>query len=167
MARRKRKGLTQAEYAKLLGVTRQMVAKDRRAGRLVLYDDGSINPEASLELRRRLLDPTRGGRRGGPAGRDTDPTLAELRCELLRLDVALKELELSKRRAEVVDRDKARRAMIEIATAIREHVLAWSARVAPELAAALGVEDVHRVEAELDKRLRDHLAELGPDEPRL
>ncbi len=162
-----RQGLTQAEYARLLGVSRQMVQKDRRAGRLVLYDDGSINAEASLELRRRLLDPTRGGRRNGPVGRDTDPTLAELRRELLRLDVALKELELSKRRAEVVERARAAEAIRAITRAILDHVRRWPERAAADIAAALGVGDVARVRAVLESRLAAHLGELDPLEPRL
>ncbi len=136
-----------------------------RAPRAV--DDSSINPEASLELRRRLLDPTRGGCRDGPVGRDTDPTLAELRRELLRLDVVLKELELSKRRGEVVERDKAAEAVRTITTAILDHIRRWPERAAAGIAETLRVGDVARVRAVLERRLAAHLEELGPLEPRL
>ncbi len=162
---RRRSGLSQREYAKLAGISRAQVRKDIARGLVVLHPDGSIDGEASLRLRRELVDPVRSGEARGrlPPGAN----VAEFRRELLRLDVALKCCELERRQAEVVDRARAREAIRAITRAILDHIRRWPERAAAGLAAALGIEDTARVRTALERRLAAHLEELGPLEPRL
>ena len=171
---RRRKGMSQREYAELAGISRAMVQKDIERGRVVFHDDGSIDADASLALRRKMLDETkRRDRRRAEAGNaaslggpmDTT-TVQGLRRIQMSLDIRLRQLELQQKRGELVERAKAVAAFFEAARRIRDAWLAWPARVAARMAADLGVTDVHAVQRALDDHVRRHLDELADPEPR-
>ncbi|WP_366654449.1 hypothetical protein [Fodinicurvata sp. EGI_FJ10296] len=54
---RQRQGASVREYADAAGVSAAMVGKDKKAGRLVLHPDGSIDVEASLARRGATVNP--------------------------------------------------------------------------------------------------------------
>jgi hypothetical protein len=66
------------------------------------------------------------------------------------------ELETAKLRGSLIDRHRAVEQVQEMAQAERDAILAWPARAAPILAAALDV-DQHALEAALNESLRSHL----------
>jgi hypothetical protein len=64
------RAMTQAEYAAARGISRPMVTKHKRAGRLVFTADGQIDVQATDALLRESLSTTHGGDRTGKlAGR--------------------------------------------------------------------------------------------------
>ncbi len=172
---RKRKGLSQRAYAKFAGISLAMVQKDIEHGRVVFHEDGSIDPEASIELRRKMLDETkRRDRRRAETGNaaslgDAPPDTSSvqgLRRIQMSLDIRLRQLELQQKRGELVERAKAVAAFFEAARRIRDAWLAWPARVAARMAADFGLSDVHVVQRVLDDYVRQHLEELADPEPR-
>lgn len=54
-----RKGDSQSQFARFVGLSRSGVAKAVSTGRLVLHDDGSIDREASLVRWRAMTDPAK------------------------------------------------------------------------------------------------------------
>src|SRR5690606_6559534 len=57
------KGMSERQYAARIGMSRGAVQKAKAAGRLVLYEDGSIDPDASDRRRLQTTDPSK--RRAG------------------------------------------------------------------------------------------------------
>lgn len=55
--------MTQAEFAKLRGVSEAMVSRWKAKGLLVFTVEGRVNVPASMDLLGRMLDPARGGNR--------------------------------------------------------------------------------------------------------
>lgn len=172
---RKRKGLSQRAYAKFAGISLAMVQKDIEHGRVVFYEDGSINPEASIELRRKMVDELqRRDRRRAETGnaaslggdRPDTSSVQGLRRILMGLEAQIKQLDLKQKRGELVEKAKAAAAFFEAARRIRDTWLAWPARVAARMAADLGVADVHLVQRVLDRYVHEHLEDLADPEPR-
>ena len=67
----KRQGLSERAYADRIGRSRSAVQADRRVGRLVLFDDGSIDAVASEKRRAHGVDPSY--RRTPPKKRQVAP----------------------------------------------------------------------------------------------
>jgi hypothetical protein len=66
------------------------------------------------------------------------------------------EAEAGRLEGKLVPRDAVLRLVHRLAQEERDAILAWPARSAPVIAAGLGV-DVHRLQAVLDRSLREHL----------
>lgn len=166
-----RKGLSEAAYADRIGVSKAAVQKAKQVGRVVVFPDGSIDPVASDASMRRNTDQSK--QRGGarvrieddgdaleiPAGAD----FMEVKTLHERRKVEKLEIEIAKRRGELVERAAAEALFFELARQERDSWLAWPARVSALMAAELGVEP-RVLEALLDRNLRDHLAAMAePD----
>lgn len=70
------KAVTQAEFARLLGMNRSSVTRLKQAGRLVLTDDGLIDVDASRALMAETADPNRddvAARHAATRGEETSP----------------------------------------------------------------------------------------------
>jgi hypothetical protein len=66
------------------------------------------------------------------------------------------EIEAARLEGALVPRDAVLRLVHRLAQEERDAILNWPARAAPVIAAGLGV-DVHRLQAVLDRSLREHL----------
>ena len=66
-------GMSEREYAAHSGLSRGAIQKARKAGRLVVYSDGSINAAASDVRRAEMTDPDQQRRSTGRTG-GTSPT---------------------------------------------------------------------------------------------
>ena len=168
----KRKGLSEAAYAARAGLSKTGVRRAKESGRVVLYDDGSINATASDALMERATDPTR--RRVDRAmvrvsdDDDRDDTLElpasadflEVKTFHERRKVEKLEIEIAKRRGELVERAAAEAMFFDLARQERDAWLGWPSRVAATMAAELGL-DAKTLEAVMDRYLREHLAGLA------
>ncbi|MEJ5234127.1 MAG: hypothetical protein WHV64_18155 [Geminicoccaceae bacterium] len=81
-------GMSEREYARRVGLSRGAIQKAKRSGRLVLFADGSIDPEASDRRMRATTHPGRSfaARMRHRSSRAPTVTRDELEAWLARLD---------------------------------------------------------------------------------
>ena len=183
------KGLSERDYAQRIGLSRGAVQKARAAGRLVLYDDGSINPDASDERRAAATDPSKSRRAdpgaapakdaGGAAKAVPNAAISAVGATLQEggqdgggttyvqaktanevLKAQRARLELQKAKGELVERQKAQALVFRLARQERDAWQTWPARVAALMAADLGA-DAATVQQVLDQYVRSHLSDLA------
>ncbi|UOM36642.1 hypothetical protein [Acuticoccus sp. I52.16.1] len=184
------KGLSERQYAARIGLSRGAVQKAKSAGRLVLHDDGSIDPDRSDALRADTTDVSK----SRPAERSTMKRPAGMRAvpeaALSGVSETLKEnglaappstggttflqaktahevlkaqerrIRLSKLKGDLVDRDRAKAMVFKLAREERDAWVTWPARVAALMAAELGT-DVGATQRVLESHVRAHLEELA------
>jgi hypothetical protein len=181
-------GMSERKYAARIGLSRSGVLKARATGRLVINEDGTIDPEASDERYVAATDPAQ-SRRGSASGRkpvnaaDVTAVSEALRedgisapssgrgATFLQARTAHEVLKAQERRvklqqlkSQLVDRSRATALVYRLAREERDAWATWPARVAAEIAAEVGV-DVDRLQRALERRVREQLASLS--EPRL
>jgi len=156
--------LTQRELAKTLGVKDEAVRKWRAAG-LPMRRIGRTWRATEAEVRgwlekhRNDPEPTADKPARRPRARGAEPRAeAERRAAVAKADAA--ELELARRRGELIERDVVRREVFELARAERDSWQGWAARAAPILAAELGVDHAALLTA-LEREVDNHLADLA------
>lgn len=179
------KGLSERQYAARVGLSRGAIQKAKAAGRVVLHDDGSIDATRSDALRAAATDPskTRHGARptarlkpvpdaalssvgdtlkehglGVPSSGGTTFLQAKTAHEVLKAHE--RRVRLSKLKGELVDRDRAKAMVFNLAREERDAWVTWPARVAALMAAELGT-DVATVQRVLERHVRTHLEELS------
>ena len=184
------KGLSERQYAARIGLSRGAVQKAKTAGRLVLHDDGSIDPDRSDVLRADTTDVSK----TRPAERTTGTRSTGMRpvpeAALSGVSETLKEnglaappstggttflqaktahevlkaqerrIRLSRLKGELVDRDRAKAMVFKLAREERDAWVTWPARVAALIAAELGT-DVGATQRVLESHVRAHLEELA------
>jgi DNA-binding MurR/RpiR family transcriptional regulator len=130
--------MTITAIAAAVGVHKSTVSRQARAAGLV-GADGQVELAEYQALRSTALDP--GLQTSGPAAParrilpDPDaPILAEERAGKLAADRQLAELELARRRGELLDREEVRREEEAIARELRQRILAVPREVAEDLA---------------------------------
>jgi phage terminase Nu1 subunit (DNA packaging protein) len=155
--------LTQKALAKALEVSPERVRQWRLAGMPMRRIGNTWRiPEAEarswLAKHKNDPEPTRAGSaRGGAEPRAE----AERRAAVAKADAA--ELELARRRSELIERDLVKREVYALARAERDSWQGWAARVAPTLAAELGVDHAALLAA-LEREVAAHLADLSEPE---
>ena len=162
------RSLTQAEYARHRGVSRQAVLKAVRAGRIRLTPEGRIDPAQADALWAANTDPIRGGPRTAGQARGLTlvreepgagtrtpadihpmlPSLATSRAVREAYMARLARLDYEKRTGKLVDADRMRTAIFEVNRATRDRLLVIPDRLAATLAAIDVVAEVRRVLAE-------------------
>lgn len=174
---RKPKPVSQAEFARMMGVSRQRVGRLVHAGRLPLTEEGRIDPVvgrqvwATLAVRVEDGEVRGAGRAESVAAPEVETAVeqeeeaprqeavqlleAKARIELAK--AGLEELKLAERRKELVSRAKAERLLETVMGSIRGQVMAIPARVSTRLAGA----DQRTLEIELTKELRRALEVVG------
>lgn len=144
-------GETQGEFAKRHGVSRQRISVLVKQG-LPRLDNGRIDSEAADAWMASNLDHARRERQRGGDGS------ARERKEAAQ--AALTELDLARRRGELVERAAVEQAAFERARLERDGWLTWVAQVAPTVAAELGVAERDAFSV-LDRLVRSRLSELS------
>ena len=183
-------GLSVHEFAKRAGVSSTTVHTAVRAGRLTLLPEGGIDPKllrtkwrAGDRPKRAALPPKKSAapepeinsdgspkkKRGRPLQKPTNapPTTASeyaaVTLQKERSLAGLRQLEYEQRAGSLITIDNARRVLFEQGRGSRDHWLNWPARVAPMLAAELGVEPVDALRV-LTKLVHVHVSAMGePD----
>jgi transcriptional regulator with XRE-family HTH domain len=172
-------GLSERQYAERVGLSRGAIQKARKAERLVLFPDGSIDAAASDRLRAEATDPSKTGRPPKPKLKPVPEAAVSAVGETLReqglaappvgggttflqaktanevLKAQERRIRLQKLKGELVDRARAETLMFRLAREERDAWVTWPARaaalMAAELTAALG--DGSEVEAALMQKV--------------
>ncbi len=144
--------LTRKQFASELGVTHQRVTAMVKQG-LPLNTDGTLSASIAWKWYTENVDPSR-------RKSSRDDTGNASRRELEKLKVERERLALEKDRGEVIDRAEIHKALFERARGERDAWIAWSSRMASELAAEIGCEP-GEIFATLDREIRAHLDQLS------
>ncbi len=147
-------GMSEREYSSHSGLSRGAIQKARKAGRLVVYGDGSINAAASDVRRGEMTDPDQqrrstGGDSGFSGPADSSSYL-KARTALTVYQAQDKQLAIQKRKGTLVDRARAEALVFRLARQERDVWVTWPARVAALMAAQIAAE----VEKQTDKPVR-------------
>ncbi|MBM9592944.1 hypothetical protein [Roseitranquillus sediminis] len=159
-------GMSERQYAAHVGLSRGAIQKAKTAGRLVLHEDGSIDPAASDRRRAETTDPSKTrnapdaklkpvpeaavaavgdtlreqGLAAPAVGGGTTFLQAKTANEVMKAQE--RRLRLQKLKGELVERARAETLMFRLAREERDAWVTWPARVAAlmaaELTAALG-----------------------------
>jgi hypothetical protein len=146
--------MSEREYFGHSGLSRGAIQKARKAGRLVVYGDGSINAAASDVRRGEMTDPdqqrrSNGGDSGFSGPADSSSYL-KARTALTVYQAQDKQLAIQKRKGTLVDRARAEALVFRLARQERDVWVTWPARVAALMAAQIAAE----VEKQTDKPVR-------------
>lgn len=149
-------GISRREFAKRDGCSETLVRRGLKQGRLVAYDDGTIDPSlACTPWRERGANSSQGSQQdeGGEL-----VSYAEAQRRKENYLARLRQLEFEIKSGKLVDAEAARKAVFELSRQDRDSWANWPSRVAPLIAAELGV-DLVKLAVILEKHVRDQLAE--------
>ena len=181
-------GMSERQYADHVGLSRGAIQKAKAAGRLVLHDDGSIDPAASDARRTATTDPAKSraaprasvkpvpdaalsavgdtlreqGLASPASGGGTTFLQAKTANEVLKAQE--RRLRLQKLKGELIDRARAVALVFRLAREERDAWVNWPARAAALMAAELDVEPA-TMQKVLETHVRDHLDELADVRP--
>ena len=138
------KGMSEREYAAHSGLSRGGVQKARKNGRLVVYDDGSINAAASDVRRAEMTDPDQQRRSLGGDGLTSAPgettSYIKARTALTVYAAQERQLAVQKKKGTLVDRARAETLVFRLARQERDVWVTWPGRVAALMAAQIMAE---------------------------
>lgn len=154
-------------YARRIGISHTAVTKQVKDGIIPLHN-GKIDAEEADRCRRTRCDPSRLKSVSPPAPDDhlqddDGPAAGTLAAERLRgeqLKNRQREIAIAEADGRLVDKEQTKRAVFALARELRESWQNWPARVAPTMAAELGV-DQRKLQGVLDKAVREHLTEFA------
>ncbi|WP_323034908.1 hypothetical protein [Pararhodobacter sp.] len=143
-------GISEREYSAHSGLSRGAIQKARKAGRLVVYSDGSINAAASDVRRAEMTDPDQqrrsSGRTGGSGGDSgfsgpaDSSSYLKARTALTVYQAQERQLAIQKKKGVLVDRARAETLVFRLARQERDTWVTWPTRVAALMAAQLSAE---------------------------
>jgi hypothetical protein len=141
------KGMSEREYSAHSGLSRGAIQKARKASRLVVFSDGSINAAASDVRRGEMTDPDQqrrstGGGDSGFSGPADSSSYLKARTALTVYQAQERQLAIQKKKGLLIDRARAEALVFRLARQERDTWVTWPNRVAALMAAevALGVE---------------------------
>ena len=137
-------GMSEREYSGHSGLSRGAIQKARKAGRLVVYGDGSINAAASDARRAEMTDPDQQRRStggdGGLSGPGDGASYLKARTALTVYQAQERQLAIQKKKGTLVDRARAETLVFRLARQERDVWVTWPARVAALMAAEVAAE---------------------------
>lgn len=138
------KGMSEREYSAHSGLSRGAIQKARKAGRLVVYGDGSINAAASDVQRGEMTDPDQQHRStggdSGLAGPADISSYLNARTALTVYQAQERQLAIQKKMGTLVDRARAEALVFRLARQERDVWVTWPGRVAALMAAHVATE---------------------------
>lgn len=130
-------GMSEREYSAHSGLSRGASQKARKAGRLAVYGDGSINAAASNARQAEMNDPDQQrrstGGEGGLSGPGDGSSYLKARTALTVYQVQERQLAIQKKKGTLVDRARAETLVFRRARQERDVWVTWPARVAAEV----------------------------------
>ena len=137
-------GLSERAYAAHSGLSRGAIQKARKAGRLVVYGDGSINAAASDARRAEMTDPDQQRRSTGGetafSGPADSASYLKARTALTVYQAQERQLAIQKKKGTLVDRARAETLVFRLALQERDAWVTWPSRIAALIAADLTAE---------------------------
>ena len=138
------KGMSEREYSAHSGLSRGAIQKARKASRLVVYSDGSINAAASDLRRGEMTDPDQQRRSTGGDSGFSGPadgtSYLKARTALTVYQAQERQLSIQKKKGVLVDRARAETLVFRLARQERDVWVTWPTRVAALMAAQLSAE---------------------------
>ena len=137
-------GMSERDYSSHSGLSRGAIQKARKAGRLVVYGDGSINAAASDVRRGEMTDPDQqrrstGGESGFSGPADSSSYL-KARTALTVYQAQERQLAIQKKKGVLIVRARAEALVFRLARQERDVWVTWPARVAALMAAQVAAE---------------------------
>ena len=137
-------GMSEREYSAHSGLSRGAIQKARKAGRLVVYGDGSINAAASDVRRAEMTDPDQQRRSTGSdsgfSGPADSSSYLKARTALTVYQAQERQLAIQKKKGTLVDRARAETLVFRLARQERDVWVTWPSRVAALMAADVAAE---------------------------
>ncbi len=131
--------MSEREYSAHSGISRGAIQKARKAGRLVVYSDGSINAAASDVRRAEMTDPDQQRRSTGGdtafSGSADSSSYLKVRTALTVYQAQERQLAIQKKKGTLVDRARAETLVFRLARQERDVWVTWPSRVAALMAA--------------------------------
>ncbi len=164
---------TITEFAALVGVNEGVIRRAIKRGRVVLSEDGSIDPVSQVERWHAMRDGSKvrgNAERGRPATASTAKAsrealkTVELRDEKLAAEIAWLHQKIALMSRENVARVSVHRALSAHARNLRIVLENFSPRYAQEIAAEVGA-DANEVFIAVDKAVRSLLGEIHAMKP--
>jgi len=159
--------VTQAEYARRRGITREAVRQRTvtAGGPIPVHGVKKLLDVAQADALWETTKSTAGASHANGNGAGSPlvgSALAQARAAALVIDVQAKRLALEQRRGALISRDRAVLKAFAFARVLRDRWLAWPARVGPQIAAAFDL-DAGTVTVILEGYVRDHLTGLASE----
>jgi citrate lyase gamma subunit len=139
-------GMSEREYSNHSGMSRGAIQNAKRSGRLVFYEDGSINAAASDMRRAEMTDPDQQRRsRGSDAGMQISgggggDSYLKARTALTVYQAQERQLAIQKKKGALVHRARAEALVFRLARQERDTWVTWPARVSALMAADVAAE---------------------------
>jgi hypothetical protein len=137
-------GMSEREYSAHSGLSRGAIQKARKAGRLVVYKDGSIKAAASDVRRAEMTDPDQKRRSTGGdtafSGPADSSSYLKARTALTVYQAQERQLAIQKKKGTLVDRARAETLVFRLARQERDTWVTWPSRVAALMAAEVASE---------------------------
>lgn len=138
-------GMSEREYSSHSGLSRGAIQKARKAGRLVVFGDGTINAAASDARRSEMTDPDQqrrstGGGDSGFSGPADGSSYLKARTALTVYQAQERQLAIQKKKGTLIDRARAEALVFRLARQERDVWVTWPARVAALMAAEVAAE---------------------------
>lgn len=155
----------QSEFAQLMGWSKGYVTDLKKAGRLVMLDDGLVDVQASVE---RLRATAQAPERAAPVVQGISFSNAQDRERFYNAE--LKRLEYEREIGQLLQADEVASAVRDAGAMIRSTIEAWRDRLPPQLA-ALGADEQRAaalMAAECEALLQaisDRLGQLAAGQP--
>ena len=134
-------GMSEREYSAHSGLSRGAIQKARKASRLVVYSDRSINAAASDVRRADMTDPDQQRRSTGGDNSFSGPadssSYLKARTALTVYQAQDKQLGIQKKKGTLVDRSRAEALVFLLARQERDTWVTWPARVSALMAAEI------------------------------
>lgn len=131
--------MSERDYAAHSGLSRGAIQKARKAGRLVLFADGSIDAAGSDARRAEMTDPDQQRRSTGGESAISGPadstSYLKARTALTVYQAQERQLALQKKKGTLVDRARAETLVFRLARQERDVWITWPSRVAALMAA--------------------------------
>jgi len=154
-------GISARALAELVGVSHTSINDAVAAGKLRRNADGLFDPKTALAAW--FAGRVQRTASGAPSPPLDGPSLARLQQADFALRVEQRKLRLDAEKGKLIDRAKAEAFVFALAQGERDAMLNWPARVAPMMAAELGI-DGHLMATALEAAVRRHLLErAAPD----
>lgn len=158
-------GLSRREFARRDGCSESLVRQGLAKGKLVAFEDGTIDPALVGTPWR---ESARGRGAGGAQGNeDAMPLRSYSEAQRFKENylAKLRQLEFEVKSGKLVDRAIVEKEVFALAREDRDAWQTWPAQVSPLMAADLGVDQV-RLAVALEKYVRQHLSERADYERR-
>ena len=154
-------GISRREFAKRDGCDEKLVRKGLSRGDLVAFDDGTIDPSlVGTPWRKRNADGPRKGSASAPDDKRDETLVSHSEASRRKENylARLRQLEFEIKSGKLVDADAAKKAVFDLSRQDRDSWANWPSRVAPLIAAEMGV-DLVKLAVVLEKHVREQLAE--------